>query len=117
MRRRITVVGAVGAVVAVGVAAWALADRPALQIDVEPGGHAFVRGRWSESALPETVQVRAVGSHTVIRIANRDSVRHHLGVFDVGPGETQDFVIAYPGVFGGFCSTHPASKQLVYVVE
>lgn len=109
------VVGA--AVVAIGVTAWVLSDRPALQIDVEPGGHAFVRGMWSDTALPETVLVRAVGSHTVIRIANRDSVRHHLGIFDIDAGETRDFVIAYPGVFGGFCSTHPASKQLVYVVE
>ena len=103
--------------VVIGLAAWLLPDRPALQIDVERGGHAFIHGAFSETALPETLHVRAVGSHTVIRIANRDTVRHHLGLFDVQAGETRDFVIAYAGTFGGFCSTHPASKQLVYVVE
>jgi len=99
------------------IAIWLVSDRPALQIDVERGGHAFVRGMFSEAALPETIYVHAVGSHTVIRIANRDTVRHHLGLFDVDAGQTRDFTIAYPGVFGGFCSAHPTSKQLVYVVE
>ena len=107
----------VACVVACVVAVRALSEHPALQIDVEPGGHAFVRGSFSETTLPETVYVHAVGSHTVIRIANRDTVRHHLGLFDVEAGETRDFVIAYAGTFGGFCSAHPVSKQLVYVVE
>ncbi len=102
---------------AVGALVWYLSDRPALQITVERGGHAFVKTLWSKTALPETIQVHQVGSHTVIRISNADSVRHVLGLFEVGPGETRDFVIAYAGTFGGFCSTHPASKELVYVVE
>jgi hypothetical protein len=102
---------------AAAVVAWLAWDRPAVQIDVERGGRAFIHGSFSKAELPETVFVHAVGSHTVVRIANRDSVRHHLGLFDVGAGETRDFVIAYAGTFGGFCSTHPTSKQLVYVVE
>ncbi len=114
MRRSLAIVAVL---CVIGLAVWLLPDRPALQIDVERGGHAFVHGAFSETALPETLHVRAVGSHTVIRIANRDTVRHHLGLFDVQAGETSDFVIAYAGTFGGFCSTHPASKQLVYVVE
>lgn len=99
------------------LAMWFVSDRPALRIDVERGGHAFVHEMFSERALPETIYVHAVGSHTVIRIANHDTVRHHLGLFDVDAGQTRDFTIAYAGVFGGFCSTHPTSKQLVYVVE
>jgi hypothetical protein len=99
------------------IAVWLVSDRPALQIDVERGGHAFVRGTFSKTVLPETIYVHLVGSHTVIRIANRDTVRHHLGLFDVDAGKTSEFTIAYAGVFGGFCSAHPTSKQLVYVVE
>ncbi len=114
MRRSIQIAAILVACV---IAIWLVSDRPALQIDVERGGHAFVRGMFSEAALPETIYVHAVGSHTVIRIANRDTVRHHLGLFDVDAGQTRDFTIAYPGVFGGFCSAHPTSKQLVYVVE
>ncbi len=114
MRRSLAVVAGVAAV---GVVAWLVTDRPAVEIDVERGGKAFIRSTWSKRELPETVYVHAVGSHTVVRIANRDSVRHHLGLFDVGAGETRDFVIAYAGTFGGFCSTHPTSKQLIYVVE
>jgi hypothetical protein len=102
--------------VVIAVAVWLVPDRPALQIDVERGGHAFVHGMFAETALPETLHVRAVGSHTVIRIVNHDTARHHLGLFDVDAGETRDFVTAYAGVFGGFCSTH-TSRQLVYVVE
>jgi hypothetical protein len=104
-------------VVAVVLATWFVWDRPAVEIRVEPGGHAFVDGLFSRTPLPETVYVRAVGSHTVIRIVNKDTVKHHLGVFDAEPGETRDFSVAYAGTFGGFCSAHPTSKQLVYVIE
>jgi hypothetical protein len=107
----------VAVILAVALAMWLVWDRPAVEIRVERGGHAFVRGLFSETPLPETVYVRAVASHTVIRIANMDTVRHHLGIFDANPGETRDFTVAYPGTFGGACSAHTASKQLVYVIE
>lgn len=106
-------------VVALAIATW-LAwawERPAVEIRVERGGHAFVRGVFKKTPLPETLYVRAVGSHTVIRIVNMDTVRHHLGIFDANPGETRDFSVAYAGTFGGFCSAHSVSKQLVYVIE
>jgi hypothetical protein len=106
-----------GILALVAVAVWLAAERPALEIRVEAGGHAFVKSRFSQSPLPETVYVRANGSHTVIRIVNRDSIRHQLGLFDAEPGATRDFIVAYPGTFGGFCSAHPLSKQLVYVIE
>jgi hypothetical protein len=102
---------------ALAAATWLTWDRPAVEIRVERGGHAFVRGLFRKTPLPETLYVRAVESHTVIRIVNQDSVRHHLGIFDAGPGETRDFTVAYAGTFGGFCSAHSASKQLVYVIE
>lgn len=100
-----------------GAAIWYAADRPAVQIEIEPGGHAFVAGLLSRAALPETVSVRQAGSHTVIRIVNHDTHRHQLGPFDVEAGRERDFVVAYAGTFGGFCSTHDVSKQIVFVVE
>ena len=114
MRRNASIVIIVGAV---AVATWFLVDRPAVQIRVERGGHAFVDGLFSRTPLPETVFVRAVGSRTVIRIVNEDTVKHHLGIFDALPGETRDFSFGYAGTFGGFCSAHPTSKQLVYVIK
>ena len=108
---------ALGILALCAIAVWLSAERPALKIVVEQGGHAFVKGRFSQVPLPETVFVRANGSHTVIRIVNRDSIRHQLGLFDAEPGATRDFIVSFPGTFGGFCSAHPLSKQLVYVVE
>ncbi len=109
--------GIAAIVTACAIATWLAWPRPAVEIHVERGGHAFVHGLFSQRELPETLNVHAVGSSTVIRIVNRDTVRHHLGLFDANPGETRDFVVAYPGTFGGYCSTHPTSKQLVYVIE
>jgi hypothetical protein len=110
-------VGIASIIVAIAVATWLVWDRPAVEIRVDRGGHAFVRGLFSETPLPETLFVRAVESHTVIRIVNMDTVKHHLGIFDANPGETRDFSVAYAGTFGGYCSAHSASKQLVYVIE
>lgn len=104
-------------VVAIGIATFLVWPRPAVEIRVERGGRAFVRGMFEQTPLPETVHVRAVGSSTVIRIVNEDTIKHHLALFDAKPGETRDFTIAYAGTYGGFCSTHPDSKQLVYVIE
>ena len=109
--------GVAAAVLAVAFATWLVWDRPAVEIRVERGGQAFVHGAFSKTPLPETVYVRAVESHTVIRIVNLDTVKHHLGIFDASPGETRDFNVAYAGTFGGYCSAHSASKQLVFVIE
>ncbi len=76
-----------------------------------------MRGLFSRTPLPETLYVRAVGSHTVIRLVNRDTIKAQLGIFDARAGETRDFTVAYPGTFSGYCSAHPASRQIVYVIE
>ena len=102
---------------AASAAAYWLLTRPAVEIDVDPGGQAFVRSLFGRTALPETLYVRAVGSHTVIRLVNRDTVRAQLGMFDARAGETRDFTVAFPGTFSGYCSAHPASRQIVYVIE
>jgi hypothetical protein len=107
----------IATLVAACAAAFWLLSRPAVEIDVDRGGRAFVRGLFSRTPLPETLYVRAVGSHTVIRLVNRDTIKAQLGIFDARAGETRDFTVAYPGTFSGYCSAHPASRQIVYVIE
>ena len=94
-----------------GVAWWTW-PRPSVRIDIAPGGRATVAG----APLPETLFVKARGRRTVIRVVNRDTVRHSLAVFGAAAGETRDFTIAYPGTYGGTCSAHP-SGALTYVVR
>ncbi len=104
---------AVAAVVVLTAAAvWFTWPRPAVVIRIEPGGVATVRGE----ALPETLYVKARGRTTTIRVVNADSIRHQLALFGADAGETRDYVIAYPGTYGGVCSTHP-SGNLTYVVQ
>lgn len=91
---------------------WWTWPRPAVTIEIAPGGTATVAG----AALPETLFVKARGRSTVIRVVNRDSVRHQLALFGADAQETRDFTIAYPGTYGGVCSTHP-SGNLTYVVQ
>lgn len=86
--------------------------RPAVVITIAPGGEATVNG----AALPETLFVKARGRSTVVRVVNGDSVRHQLALFGADAGETKDFTIAYPGTYGGVCSTH-SSGNLTYVVQ
>lgn len=103
----------VGLVVLVmGTLAWWTWPRPAVVIQIAPGGVATVAG----AVLPETLFVKARGRSTVIRVVNRDSVRHQLALFGADAGETRDFTIAYPGTYGGVCSAHP-SGNLTYVVQ
>ncbi len=86
--------------------------RPAVVISIAPGGVATVNG----SALPETLFIKARGRNTVVRVENGDTVRHQLALFGADAGETKDFTIAYPGTYGGVCSTH-SSGNLTYVVQ
>lgn len=99
-------------VVAVAVLVWYAGPRPSVVIRIAAGGIATVDG----AALPETLFVRARGRSTVIRVENSDSVPHQLALFGAAAGESRDFKIAYPGTYGGVCSTHP-SGNLTYVVR
>lgn len=104
---------AIAAVVAVtGALVWLTWPGPAVVIRIAPGGAATVHGE----ALPETLFIKARGRSTVVRVVNADTVRHRLALFSADAGETRDFVMAYPGTYGGVCSTHP-SGNLTYVVQ
>ena len=102
------VLAALGAV----AAAWAYWPSPSVRIDIAPGGLATVDG----TALPETLFIAARGRSTVVRVVNRDTVRHQLALFGADAGATVDFTIAYPGTYGGSCSAHPAGS-LTYVIR
>lgn len=91
---------------------WWTWPRPAVTIQIAPGGVATVNG----AILPETLYIKARGRSTVVRVVNGDSTRHQLALFGAAAGETKDFTINYPGTYGGVCSTHP-SGNLVYVVQ
>ncbi len=86
--------------------------RPAVVISIAPGGVATVGG----VPLPETLFVKARGRSTIVRVVNSDSIRHQMALFGANAGETKDFTIAYPGTYGGVCSTH-SSGNLTYVVQ
>lgn len=99
-------------VLAMAALTWWTWPRPAVTIDIAPGGNATVGGQ----PLPETLFVKARGRGTVIRVVNRDSTRHQMALFGANAGETREFTITYPGTYGGVCSTHP-SGNLTYVVQ
>ena len=91
---------------------WWTWPRPSVVIEIAPGGIATVDG----AALPETLFVKARGRSTMVRVENADSVRHQLALFGADAGRTTDYTIAYPGTYGGVCSTH-SSGNLTYVVQ
>ncbi|MCC7003897.1 MAG: hypothetical protein IT357_17210 [Gemmatimonadaceae bacterium] len=92
--------------------AWMFWPRPSVRIEIAPGGIATVDG----DAMPETLFIAARGRSTVVRVVNRDTVRHQLALFGADAGATVDFTIAYPGTYGGSCSAHPAGS-LTYVIR
>lgn len=91
---------------------WWTWPRPAVTITIALGGSATVNG----AALPETLFIKARGRSTVVRVVNGDTLRHQLALFGADAGETRNFTIAYPGTYGGVCSTH-SSGNLTYVVQ
>ncbi len=101
-----------GVVAATALVTWSTWPRPAVRIDIARGGAATVDG----APLPETLYIAARGRSTVVRVVNRDTLRHALALFAADAGATVDFTITYPGTYGGACSTHP-SGSLTYVVR
>lgn len=95
-----------------GAVAWSTWPRPAVRIDIARGGVATVGG----APLPETLFIAARGRNTVVRVVNKDTLRHSLALFAADAGATVDFTIAYPGTYGGTCSAHK-SGNLTYVVR
>ena len=112
------VLGIAAVLAATAVAAWWTWPHPDLTLEVARGGIGSVVDRFGRrSALPDTLFLQARGRETTVRIINRDTARATLGIFPSAPGESRDFTIATPGVYGGFCSAHPTRQRLTYVVR
>jgi len=103
----------VGAVL-LGTAAltWVTWPRPAATIEIAVGGAATVGG----AALPETLVLKAKTGGAVVRVVNRDTVRHALALFAADAGATVEYTIPRPGTYGGACSAHPTGA-LTYLVR
>lgn len=98
------------------LAAWWLIPRPALAIEIDAGGQAWVRSRTGRTVLPDTVHV--VGHRNArVRIENADARLHRLGLFAVPAGETAEYTLPRPGTYSGVCSTHESSGSVTYVVR
>jgi hypothetical protein len=109
VRRELTV-GAV--LLGTAVLTWVTWPRPAATIEIAVGGAATVGG----AALPETLVLKAKTGGAVVRVVNRDTVRHALALFAADAGATVDYTIPRPGTYGGACSAHPTGA-LTYLVR
>jgi hypothetical protein len=99
-------------------AAWATWPAADLELRVDRGGRAVVVHRWGRNvALPETLVVKASGRNTTIRLDNRDTTYQTLGILGAPAKSVRTFALPLPGTYGGFCSAHPESKQLTYLVQ
>ena len=107
-----------GVLIATAAAAWWTWPHPDLELDVARGGIGSVVDRFGRRRpLPDTLYLQARGHETTVRVVNRDTTAATLGIFPARPGETRDFTIATPGVYGGYCSAHPTRQRLTYVVR
>jgi hypothetical protein len=112
VRRSITIVAVI--IAAMGIA-WLTWPRPDLYIQVSLGGAARIIGLFGARSLPDTIYVKASGPVTV-RIENQDTITHRLGIFGVARSHSNDFTIAQPGVYSGYCTAHPG-RRLTYIVR
>ena len=114
-RRALTVAGVTAAT---ALTAWWTWPHPDLELEVARGGVGQVVDRLGRRRpLPDTLYLQARGRETTVRVVNRDTAAASLGIFAARPGESRDFTIATPGVYGGYCSAHPRRKRLTYVVR
>jgi len=111
-RRAFTVVAVVAAA---SLMAWLTWPRPDLLIRIAEGGTARIVTLLGSRPLSDTLWLRAAGP-VQVRIENGDTVTHRLGIFGVPRRHTSQYTISQPGVYSGFCSTHPG-RRLTYVVR
>lgn len=114
MRRRLLLVAVV---VCSGALAWLTWPHPDVEITVARGGVASIVDRFGgQTPLGDTVFVGGGGARRTVRVVNRDTVAHRLAMFSAAPGDRRDYTVP-TGVYGGYCSAHPTSKHLTFVVR
>jgi plastocyanin len=111
-------IGTTAAALLIGVATtWALWPRPAVEIVIPPTGIAEVHQRFGAvTTIPDTIVVPA-GGRPRVRITNRDTTAHRLGIFAAPAQQTVEFTLPRPGTYTGECSVHPTAKTLTFVVR
>jgi len=101
-----------------GRGALVVSDPDALGADYE---YLIPAGTAERITAGETVEILpaqlAVHVGEVIRIVNKDSAGHFVGIFYVGPGETVTQRFASPGDFSGLCTIHPSGQITLTVSE
>lgn len=113
--RRLLLLGAV--IVCSGTMAWLTWPHPDVEIRVDRGGVATIVDRFGRpSLLGDTVFVGGRGARRTVRVVNRDTTTHRLAMFSAAAGDRRDYTVPI-GVYGGYCSAHPTSKHLTFVVR
>ena len=100
-----------------GALAWLTWPHPDVEIQVDRGGVATIVDRFGrQTPLGDTVFVGGGGARRTLRVVNRDTMTHRLAMFSAAAGDRRDYTVPI-GVYGGYCSAHPSSKHLTFVVR
>ncbi len=116
-RRRALLLAVIAAATALAV--WATWPRPAMTIEVDPGGAAFERRTTllfltDRVPLGDTVLVRAAAR---VRVVNRDTATTSLGVVSARAGE--DVTLRVPADTGTYvldCTAHPG-RPMTWIIR
>lgn len=97
-------------IAAVPVALSRFVDQPdgeAYTIDIPPGTAERLAAGEDVEIVPDELELKL---RDLLIIVNRDSVRHTIGPFEVGPGETSEHTFGEAAAFNSYCSLHPAGS-------
>ncbi|WP_420438155.1 hypothetical protein [Candidatus Poriferisodalis sp.] len=104
-------------IAAIPVAASRLVDQPdgeAYTIDIPPGTAERLAAGEDVEIVPDELDFKL---RDLLIIVNRDSVKHTIGPFEVGPGETSEHTFGEAAAFNSYCSLHPAGSIRISIGE
>ena len=82
-------------------------DGEAYTIDIPPGTAERLAAGEDVEIVPDELEFKL---RDLLIIVNRDSVKHPIGPFEVGPGETSEHTFGEAAAFNSYCSLHPAGS-------
>ncbi len=82
-------------------------DGEAYTIDIPPGTAERLAAGEDVEIVPDELEFKL---RDLLIIVNRDSARHTIGPFEVGPGETSEHTFGEAAAFNSYCSLHPAGS-------
>ena len=104
-------------VAAIPMAVSRLVDQPdgeAYTIDIPPGTAERLAAGEDVEIVPDELEFKL---RDLLIIVNRDSARHTIGPFEVGPGETSEHTFGEAAAFNSYCSLHPAGSIRISIGE